>query len=79
VELSGIGLDGQPKSSRHAMINATGQAPVTGLGMAMVLERITGIDGAPAPGHGLYFVESIITPEAFVARAEASGMTFIDL
>ncbi len=79
VELSGTDLAGQPKTSRHAMVSMTGQAPVTGFGVAMVLERTTGLDGQPAPAPGLYFVENIITPEAYVARAKAAGFTFHDL
>jgi hypothetical protein len=79
VELSGTGNNGQPKSSRHAMINLTGQAPVTGLGMAMALARVTGIDGKVAPDHGLYFVENLIDVDDFVARAQSDGMTFVDL
>jgi hypothetical protein len=79
IELSGVGTDGKPKSSRHAMINLTGQAPVTGLGMALVLARTTGIDGKAAPGHGLYFVENLIDVDDYVARAQADGMKFVDL
>ncbi len=79
VELSGTDLNGQPKSSRHAMVSMTGQAPVTGFGAALVLERMAGLDGQPAPAHGLYFIENIITPDAYLTRAKAAGFTFLDL
>ncbi|MEI6643229.1 MAG: NAD(P)-dependent oxidoreductase [Novosphingobium sp.] len=79
VELAGTDLNGHPKSSRHAMVSLTGQAPITGFGVALVLERATGLDGQPAPAHGLYFVENIITPDTYIARAEAAGFTFHDL
>lgn len=79
IDLGGTDLAGNPKSSRHALVSKAGQAPVTGLGVALVLERAAGLDGQPAPAHGLYFVENIITPEAFVARATAAGFEFVDL
>jgi hypothetical protein len=79
VELSGIGHDGNPKQSRHAMVSMAGQAAVTGFGTALVLERATGLDGQPAPAHGLYFVEGLLTPEAYRDRAAAAGFAFLDL
>jgi uncharacterized protein YbjT (DUF2867 family) len=79
VELAGTDHQGNPKRSRHAMVSMAGQAAVTGFGIALVLERATGLDGQPAPAHGLYFVEGLLTPEAYRNRATAAGFSFLDL
>jgi hypothetical protein len=79
VELSGTDKAGNSKSSRHALVCETGQAPITGLGMAMVLERSTGLDGKTASPHGLYFVESLIDTDTYVQRAQSEGFKFLDL
>ena len=79
VDLSGVDRQGNPKSSRHALVSSTGQAPVTALGLTLILERVTGLDGQPAAGSGLLFAEHIITPDAFMKRALAEGFTFTDL
>jgi hypothetical protein len=55
IELAGEDHAGKPLRTRHAVIHPQGQMPLTGLGVAMVLERLTGLDGEPPTPPGLYF------------------------
>lgn len=45
IELAGEDPAGQPLHTRHAVVHPQGQMPLTGLGVAMVLERLLGLDG----------------------------------
>jgi hypothetical protein len=79
IDLSGVDRQGIHRRSRHALISADGQAPVTGLGVALVLERLTGLDGRAPAADGLYFVDNLIDHQRFVARARAEGIALVDL
>jgi hypothetical protein len=47
--------------------------PLTGLGVAMVLERPVGLDGDPATAPGLYFPYQLLDPATYLARLEQIG------
>jgi hypothetical protein len=73
IELAGKDPAGKPLRTRHAVIHPQGQMPLTGLGVAMVLERLIGLDGhAPTPA-GLYFPYQLLDPAAYLTRLEQMG------
>lgn len=53
--------------------------PLTGLGVAMVLERLVGLDDKPAALPGLYFPYQLLEPAAYFARLEEIGGTVMTL
>jgi hypothetical protein len=53
--------------------------PPTALGVAMILERLLGLDGKPAPLPGLYFPYQLIEHAAYLARLEQIGGTLMKL
>jgi hypothetical protein len=73
LELSGEDHAGQPLRTRQAVVHRGGAAPLTGLGVAMLLERLTGLDGQPPAPAGLYFPYQLLEPTAYFARLEQSG------
>lgn len=73
IELSGADREGRPLRTRHAVVHPEGQMPLTGLGVAMVLERLVGLDGNPPTPAGLYFPYRLLEPTAYLARLEHSG------
>lgn len=73
IELSGTGLDGRPLRTRHAVIHPGGQMPLTGLGVALLLERLTGLDGQPATPPGLYLPYQLLDPGTYFPRFERIG------
>ncbi|MEW5423433.1 NAD(P)-dependent oxidoreductase [Amorphus sp. 3PC139-8] len=73
IDLAGEDPAGRPLSSRHAVVHHDGQFPLTGLGVAMVLERATGLSGGPAIPAGLYFPHQLLEPEAYLARLKQIG------
>jgi hypothetical protein len=73
LELSGEDHAGQPLRTRQAVVHRGGAAPLTGLGVAMLLERLTGLDGQPPTPAGLYFPYQLLEPTAYFARLAQSG------
>lgn len=47
--------------------------PLTGLGVAMVLERLVGLNGNPAIPAGLYFPYQLLDSTAYFARLKQIG------
>jgi hypothetical protein len=79
VDMAGEDREGRPLRSRHAVIHPQGQMPLTGLGVAMILERLIGLDGkAPTPA-GLYFPYQLLEPSAYLARFKEIGGRILEL
>ena len=79
VELAGEDHAGRPLRTRHAVVHPEGQMPLTGLGVAMVLERLVGLDGDPATPPGLYFPYQLLDPTAYLARLGQIGGAVLTL
>lgn len=79
IELAGEDRAGRPLRTRHAVVHPGGQMPLTGLGVAMVLERLVGLDGQPSTPAGLYFPHQLLDPAAYFARLRAIGGTILEL
>jgi hypothetical protein len=73
IELAGEDHAGKPLRTRHAVIHPQGQMPLTGLGVAMVLERLIGLDGHPPTPAGLYFPYQLLDPAAYLSRLKQMG------
>ena len=79
IELAGEDHAGRPLRTRHAVVHHQGAAPLTGLGVTMVLERLLGLDGKPATPAGLYFPYQLLDAGAYLARLEQTGGTVLKL
>ncbi|MCC5667033.1 hypothetical protein LC653_24875 [Nostoc sp. CHAB 5784] len=79
IELAGEDHAGQPLRTRHAVLHPKGAMPLTALGVAMVLERLVGLDNKPATLPGLYFPYQLLEPAAYFARLEKIGGTVMTL
>ena len=73
IELRGQDDAGRPLSTRHALVHPQGQFPLTGLGVAMVLERCLGLDGRRPVPAGLYFPCQVLQAESYWSRLEEIG------
>lgn len=73
VELGGEDHAGQPLRTRHAIVHPQGAAPLTALGVGMILERLIGLDGNRPTPAGLYFPFQVIEPAAYIGRLTATG------
>lgn len=79
IEISGTDPEGNPLAMRFAVVHPGGQMPLTGLGVAMVLESLTGLGGqAPTP-PGLYFPYQLLDTGTYFARLQQIGGSIIDL
>jgi hypothetical protein len=47
---------------------------MTALGALVVAERVLGLDGLPLPAGGLALPETLVAPEAAIARFEQFGV-----
>jgi hypothetical protein len=79
IELGGEGLKGEPLRTRHALIHPAGAAPLTGLSVAMLLERLLGLDGQPPTAPGLYFPYQLLDAAAYLKRLEQEGGELCEL
>ena len=79
IELAGEDPAGRPLRTRHAIVHPEGQMPLTGLGVAMLLERLVGLDGDPATPAGLYFPYQLLEPTAYLARLKQIGGAVLKL
>jgi NAD(P)-dependent dehydrogenase (short-subunit alcohol dehydrogenase family) len=73
IDLTGEDHAGQPLHTRHAVVHPQGQMPLTGLGVALLLERLLGLDGQPAASAGLYFPYQLLEPSTYLARLQQIG------
>ena len=73
IDLAGEDQAGRPLRMRHAIIHPEGQMPLTGLGVAMLLESLIGLDGRPATPAGLYFPHQLLDPAAYFDRLARIG------
>lgn len=73
IELVGDDLKGEPLHTRHALIHPAGAAPLTGLSVAMTLERLLGLDGQPPTPPGLYFPYQLLDASAYLERLKEEG------
>lgn len=73
IDLSGKDHKGNPLRTRHAVIHPEGQMPLTALGVAMILERLVGLDGKPPTPAGLYFPYQLLDPTTYFARFKQIG------
>lgn len=79
IELSGADEAGAPLRSRHAVFHPAGAAPLTGLGISMLLERLVGLDGRPAAAAGLFFPFQILDHNEYLARLTQDGGRMMSL
>lgn len=73
IELAGEDPAGRPLRTRHAVIHPDGAAPLTGIGVAMLLERLLGLDGQPPTPPGLYFPYQLLDGAAYLQRLKQEG------
>ncbi|MET0285545.1 MAG: NAD(P)-dependent oxidoreductase [Polyangiales bacterium] len=67
ITLVGQTRDGETTRERHAVVHPEGQAPLTALGITMMLEGVIG------KAAGLYLPEQLIEPDAYIRRLVAIG------
>ena len=79
IELAGTDGAGGPLRTRHAVVHPGGGMPLTAVGVAMILERLTGLDGQPATPPGLYFPYQLLEFDAYFARLKQTGGTIVKL
>lgn len=79
IELAGQDPDGRPLRTRHAVVHPQGQMPLTGLGVAMALERLVGLDGGPPTPPGLYFPYQLLDAAQYLARLDRIGGAVLPL
>jgi hypothetical protein len=79
IELAGEDPEGRPLRTRHAVVHPGGQMPLTGLGVAMVLERLLSLDGQPVVPAGLYFPYQLLDSALYFARLKQIGGQILTL
>lgn len=75
ITLTGKAHNGETLISRHEIVHPEGQAPLTALGVALMMERLAGLNGS-RPGAGLYEPNTLIDPAYMVERMQQFGAIF---
>lgn len=73
MEMAGEDISGQPLRLRQAVVHPQGQMSPTGLGVAMVLERLAGLDGAAPAAAGLHFPSQLLDADTYLERLARTG------
>ena len=79
LDISGLDHSGQGLRNRHAVVHPGGAAPLTGMGIALLLERLIGLDGKPPTAPGLYFPYQILDTSHYLARLAEEGGEVLQL
>lgn len=79
IDLTGERPDGATLRTRHAVLHPGGAAPLTALGVSMILAQLTGLDGAAPTSPGLYFPYQVLDHAAYLARLHKEGGQVIAL
>lgn len=80
IDLKGTGHNGRPLHIRRAVVHPEGQFPLTGLGVALVLERILGLnDKLQAPKPGLYFPYQLLEAQRYFEYFKKIGGRVLEL
>jgi hypothetical protein len=77
IEIDGEDLSGRPSARRWRLIDPEGNARLGARGIALALERLSGITGQ-RPDPGLYFPEKLISPKDAVERLSLWGMELVE-
>ncbi|MFB4373725.1 NAD(P)-dependent oxidoreductase [Agrobacterium sp. CR_3] len=78
INLRGQDHVGSPLSKRYAIVHPAGQMPLTGLGVALVLERLAGL-ATESARPGLYFPAQLIEHSTYLDRLRGSGGKVLEL
>lgn len=73
IEIVGERAPGRTERVRYEILHPEGQAPVTGLGAMLGIERLLGLAGGEPVRPGLYMVESLIEAPYFLERLTQFG------
>lgn len=73
IDIEGQDHAGQALHSRHAVVHPGGAAPLTGIGIALLVERLTGFDGQQPTKPGLYFPYQIVDESHYLERLKQEG------
>ncbi len=79
IDISGLDPAGQALHTRHAVVHPGGAAPLTGMSIALLLERLVGLDGKPPVAPGLYFPYQILDAPHYLARLAEEGGQVLEL
>ncbi|MFA9455211.1 hypothetical protein ACERJO_00385 [Halalkalibacter sp. AB-rgal2] len=76
IEMSGKQNNGSFGNFRYEIVHPKGQVPMTALGVAVGIEHLLGLVGAPTVKAGLYFPEVLIEPSYMMKRLKEFGTNF---
>ena len=79
IELAGEDHEGRPLRTRNAVFHPGGAAPLTALGVSMIIERLVGLDGSAPTPAGLYFPFQVLDHATYLSRLQAEGGSIVPL
>ncbi|MGV9454489.1 saccharopine dehydrogenase [Streptomyces sp. NPDC003635] len=77
IDLEGVAEGGEPLSRSRCLIHPEGQSPLTALGVALGVERLTGLRGEAVP-PGIHTPEALVDSGYAALRLAEVGATFVE-
>lgn len=77
IEITGTDSAGMPRRLARHLVHRDGQRPLTALGIALGVERLIGLRGAPV-ASGVHTPESLVDPAHAVVRLAEIGAEYVD-
>lgn len=75
IEIEGEKSDGTTGRFRYEIVDPEGYAALSARGVAVAVEHLLGLAGAPPPGPGLYFPENLVDPGYLLGKLETFGVS----
>lgn len=79
IEIAGRARDGSTLRRRWMLTDPDGNVAFGAKGLALIAERLLGLDDAPAAGPGLYFVETLLDPAWVLAQLPRLRLTLAEV
>ncbi|MPZ58208.1 MAG: hypothetical protein GEU91_17285 [Rhizobiales bacterium] len=77
IDIEGILVSGAPGRRRTVISDPNGLAHLTALGVLVATERVLGLDGQPPAAGGLHLPETLVPPDAAIARFAQFGVRIV--
>ena len=78
IDIAGILKTGESGKRRTVLSDPNGLAHLTALGVLVATERVLGLDGQTPAAGGLHLPETLLQPEAAIARFAQFGVRISD-
>ncbi|MBA2780793.1 NAD(P)-dependent oxidoreductase [Billgrantia kenyensis] len=75
IDVAGVGRYGESQRTRWVIEDSDFHQGMSGMGLALAIERLLGLDGSKPVAPGLYHPETLLQPEDAIERLRTAGVS----